>query len=90
MKAIRCGLKGASAPFRYTNSRRMAEESSRYRNDVPPSPPDESTNTARYAIIAVGLALTAFIVVQPKNDYNGTQNAILEAVYKNGENAPKN
>jgi hypothetical protein len=91
MRGIRGVLKGASAPFRYTKIRRMAEETPRYRNDVPPSPPDESTNTARYVIMTFGLLLSGFIMAQPKNDYNGTQNAILEEVYKKGEeNAPKN
>ena len=90
MKGIRSVVKGVSASFRYTNFRTMAQETTHYRNQVPPSPPDTSSNTARYVIITFGIILTSFIVMQPKNDYNGIKNAILEEVYKEGANTPKN
>lgn len=90
MNGIRCVLKGGSASFRYTNRRGMAQESSKYVNNVPPTPPDNSSNTMRYLIMTFGVVLTSFIVMQPKNDYNGTKNEILEAVYKEGSKTPPN
>lgn len=91
MNGIRGVLKGASAPFRYTKIRRMAHETPRYKNEVPPSPPNESTNKARYFIMTFGFLLSVYIMQLPKNDYSGTENAILEEIYKKGEeNAPKN